>query len=164
MAEGAWQAAAGQTDRPAEVEQQGSADSSEQQALMEDVAVRTMGDNVADLWFEDCQEEPEELQQHEKTKDGWREWHQKHPELDIPAQVKRVPGSIFSDENHAGTFHDAEEFSKAGTDAFSLLHGDLRTQLVGPVWAWCSESERYCAETTWIHHDSVHTGRLCQGC
>jgi hypothetical protein len=100
MAEGAWQAAAGQTDRAAEEDQQGSADPSEQQVLMEDLAVRTMGDNVADLWFEDCREEPEELQQYEKAEDGWREWHQRHPELGVPAQVKRVPGSALADENH----------------------------------------------------------------
>ena len=35
--------------------------------------------------------------------------------------MKQVPVAIFSEENHAGIFHDVEEFSKAGTDAFALL-------------------------------------------
>ena len=36
-------------------------------------------------------------------------------------QVRQRADAIFSEENHAGIFHDAEEFYEVGTDAFALL-------------------------------------------
>lgn len=54
IADGSWQAAAEEASRAAEGNQQGSATNAEQEPMTEQLTVRTVGENVVDLWFEEC--------------------------------------------------------------------------------------------------------------
>ena len=80
---------------------------------------------VSDVWFEDCLEHPDDASEEEVIGDGWKQWHEKHPEAENLWSERQPPEA-------EQVFHEVGTFALLSTSKsdswVQCEHGTVRVE------------------------------------